>query len=110
MNAFPGSFGGRSDDVGAPEWLDDLSRQIDRFVDVSTGEAKSIAVGLRRTFSSERLEQALSTLRARLRRDGGVVPGVDAEKEFRAVIRRFGLESTIEEWTRHTVAPPSIKL
>ena len=74
MSAFPGSLGGRAGDGGSSDWLDDLSRQIDRFVDASTGEARAVADGLRRAFSGEKLEQAFSALKSRLRRDGTIDP------------------------------------
>jgi hypothetical protein len=112
MSAFPGSLGGRARE-GSPDWLDGISRQLDRIVDASAGEAKSLADGLRRAFAGERLESAYAALRARLRRSGSAttLPGVDlADLELRAHARVYGLEKTIEEWPRHAVRPPSIRM
>jgi len=104
-----GSAGGRADAARAPEWLSELTRQIDRFVGASAGEARAAAAGVRRTFSGERLEQALAALRARWKRDG-VVNTAEMERSLRIQVREFGLERTIEEWTRHTIGPPSIRV
>lgn len=120
MSALPGSIGGRADDVrppkgvpadGArvPEGLADLTRRIDRFVGAAAGEARAIADGMRRSLGMDRFEQAIGALRNRWRRDGSV-NAAELERALRLRAYRHGLERTIEEWPRHTVGPPSIRV
>ena len=111
MGSIPGSLGGLPHEGRRSDWADDLSRQVDHIIDASAGEARTIAESIRRAFSGERLEQAFSSLRARLRRERprmGTVE-IDPGLELRVRIRNLGHEDTIEEWPRHAVGPPEIR-
>lgn len=104
----PNAAGGRPAD-----WFDELVDPIERFVEASAGEARSIGQGLRRALTGERMEQAFSAIRQRLRRERGLSADESAAEldsiALREQVRTLGLEDTIEHWTLHSVAPPSIR-
>ena len=101
------------------DWFEDLVAPIERFIEASTEEARSIGGGLRRTFSTERMEQAFSTLRQRLRRETvpksasepmAADPLGDPALLLRAQVRARSSAHTIEQWDRHLCDPPVIDL
>jgi len=90
------------------------ARALDRVAELAArGErtvGASIAVaGAVPALRGDRSERALATLRARWRREG-VTDSAEPVRVLRIQVREFGLERTIEEWTRHTIGPPSIRV
>lgn len=93
-----------------PDWLDEMSQSIEKFVEASAGEAKSIGDGIRRVFSSDKVEGALQALRNRLTFGSATGEAVDEFQALREQVRNFDWNQTIEDWPRHSIAPPSIRL
>ncbi len=97
------------------DWFDEIVEPIEKFVEASAGEARSIGMGLRRALTGERVEQAFSAIRQRLRRERGLAADEMCEAELDSIslreqVRTIGLENTIEHWPLHSIAPPSIRL
>ena len=98
-----------------PDWLDEMSHSIEKFVEASAEEAKSIGEGIRRVFSNDRMEAALQALRHRLTNvtsagRTSADPALEEARALREQVRDFDWNHTIEDWPRHSISPPSIRI